>query len=718
MRGALMRATLLAAILLPGLALAQVSPSKGGGSGGSAFPTLNVRSSTYGAKGDDTTTDTGSFQTALGAAIAQGATGGSVYVPCGNYKVTSPLIINTKVAQHLRLYGDGRCSNIDGFNQNIPLILAHPNWPPLTTAVGMDPNGEGRAGHLADDHGWIALSDLNRVTVNGLSALTVELWYKPDGTPSGAFIVGASGSKSLGSPVEQAFFIQNNSGTARARLVTTGNPAGITLNGGTLTAGHVYYIALTYDSATTRASLYVGESPGTATRVDTNASVSGTIVQPRYEDIVIGPQFQTWRFGKISGNGPHGWVSNLELNKTARWSAASITIPGSVAALDSNAVIYFSFEQPTDIGFYARDPGLDAFVYEHRDDLVDAIVDLEIDHLRFSRANTVFEGNTCINCDLHDLEWDSINTDGLVLRNNSFGSRIHGITGTGCARGSHVVITNSGLTDVIGGYLVGGYVDIFGGAYSGKVQGVYMTPATGGLYDMWLQGGGSSQSNVLVDQCAIGNETGTLSEANLGLDSLIGATVVNTQFESASAVVVPPAYILADRGDDAATSFPVTIVNATFRTGGASTAPSYKISTRGGWVSTADTGWITIVNSVGTDVSAVAVPLTDTVAAVIEDTLSQRTNQAGLSGTSTRANNLRAQCTVADASTACVWNFAVAEPNASYFAVCASSSVTGSPAADSAVILSQTKATGSDTFNLKAAPGAGTSRTFDCIMVR
>jgi hypothetical protein len=660
---------------------ATIHRAGGGGSGSSSlYPALNVKAM-CGAKGDDTTDDAPAFQTCLNTMIAAGT--GALYIPCGTYKILSPLIINSETAQHMRIFGDGSCSVLDGFSQNIPLILAHPNWTAISTITGLDPNGEGRAGHLVDNHGWIALSDLNGVSVNGQSGLTVELWYQPDETGASDFIIGASGSKSLGSAVEQGFYIQNNSGSVRAHLVTTGNPAGINLNGGALVVGHKYYLALTYDSATTRASLYVGESPGTAVRVDTNAGVSGTIVQPRYEDIVIGPQFNAWRFGKVTGSGPHGYISNVEINKVARWSAASITIPGSVAPLDGNAVIYFSFESPTDIGFYARDPGLDAFVYEHRDSLNTALTDIEVDHLQFKRANTVLEFNTVINANLHDLSWTSIFTDGLVLRNNSFGSSIRHLIGTGCVRGSHVVVTNSGLTPIVDGYLVGGYVDIFGNGYSGTVRDVYTTPGTGGLYDIWLQGGGDSQANVTVAQASIGNETGTYSEAGLCLDSLTAATVQNVQFESANASSTPAAYVVVDRGDDTGTSFPVQISDPTFRTAGVATKPTTKIQVRGTW--TGKTIYFQNFNNVDTD--AAAVSITDHPEWVVTDP------QAGIG------------CTITGAATSCSANFARTEMDtANMTPICVVTANSAGAAANSWRIKTCSATTSAMTATVETAP--------------
>jgi hypothetical protein len=700
-----MRRLLVVAALFFALpTLAQVSPPKAGGSSGPAFPTVNVRNSTYGAKGDGVANDTAALQAAATTVISAGH--GSIYVPAGNYSIFSPMIVNSSGLERLRIFGDGAASTIDGMSQQIPLILIHPGWPALSTTAPLAPCACGFGHNFTDDHGWITLSDISGVNVDGASAFTVEGWFKPNSVAGPNVIIGASGAKSLGSTRLRPFFVMSNSGALRGHLETSDSPTGVNVNGGSMTAGQTYYFAMTYDGA--HLNLYLN-----GTRVDQQV-LTGTVVQPLYTDINIGPQFIGWRYAKLADNGPNGTVSNIEISKTARWTASSISVP-SAPTLDSNAVVYFSFEGANDITFLARNPGLNAMVVEHRDDLATAMTEIEIDHLHLTRAMSGVDINTGINTHVHDIVMESISKDGIVLRNNSFYNTIKNIHATGMAKGSMIAVLNSGLTEISSVFLIGGFVDIFGLAFGGSITNAYTTPALGGLYDVWLQGGGATDTNAVINYGAFGNESGHYSEAALCLDSM-GAVVVNgVNFESASAPQ-PTAYIVVDRGDLLApdTAFPVKISGASFKSGGASSVPLNRISARGNWTGTR----MLLENYFDFSTASAPAALCDVAGAVALDTYSQRTNLVGISSTDTKANNLRAQCTVADASTACVWNFAVAEPNASYFAVCASSSVTGSPAADSAVILSQTKATGSDTFNLKAAPGAGTSRTFDCIMVR
>ena len=80
----------------------------------------------YGATGNGTTDDTASIQAALNAAYAAG--GGTVYLPTGNYLISSKLLLQTGV----RLTGDGYGSTIlansiaVGFNDPVEGIDLHP----------------------------------------------------------------------------------------------------------------------------------------------------------------------------------------------------------------------------------------------------------------------------------------------------------------------------------------------------------------------------------------------------------------------------------------------------------------------------------------------------------------------------------------------------------------------------------------------------------------
>lgn len=74
--------------------------------------------------------------------------------------------------------------------------------------------------------------------------------------------------------------------------------------------------------------------------------------------------------------------------------------------------------------------------------------------------------------------------------------------------------------------------------------------------------------------------------------------------------------------------------------------------------------------------------------------------------------------TISDAATTGDFTFPTAEADTSYFVSVTPSAKAGSPAPDSNVIESLTKATSKVTLTLTAAPGVGTSRTFDVLVFR
>lgn len=89
-----------------------------------------------------------------------------------------------------------------------------------------------------------------------------------------------------------------------------------------------------------------------------------------------------------------------------------------------------------------------------------------------------------------------------------------------------------------------------------------------------------------------------------------------------------------------------------------------------------------------------------------------------ISGTATRANNLRGQITITDASTSASVALNPAESDTTYFVTATPVASAGTPAAGSNRVTTITKATTSITVNVEAAPGAGNSATFDWHLIR
>lgn len=73
---------------------------------------------------------------------------------------------------------------------------------------------------------------------------------------------------------------------------------------------------------------------------------------------------------------------------------------------------------------------------------------------------------------------------------------------------------------------------------------------------------------------------------------------------------------------------------------------------------------------------------------------------------------------IADPDTSATVTFADAEPDTDYYVVVTASAESGAPAVNAHIVSSITKSTTGFTVNIAAAPGVGTSVTFDYIKIR
>lgn len=91
----------------------------------------------------------------------------------------------------------------------------------------------------------------------------------------------------------------------------------------------------------------------------------------------------------------------------------------------------------------------------------------------------------------------------------------------------------------------------------------------------------------------------------------------------------------------------------------------------------------------------------------------------GISTSTTRANNLAGSATATGAATTAVWTFTGGnETDTNYTVTYCPVSKTATPAAGSNRVATVTKAVGSVTLNLEAAPGVGNTITFDVHLIR
>lgn len=82
------------------------------------------------------------------------------------------------------------------------------------------------------------------------------------------------------------------------------------------------------------------------------------------------------------------------------------------------------------------------------------------------------------------------------------------------------------------------------------------------------------------------------------------------------------------------------------------------------------------------------------------------------------ATRVVGQLTVNETDTTATHSFATAQTDTNYYVQCTCIGVTGSPTVDAVVITDITKATGSFTITVNAAPGAGNTTIFDFLVYR
>src|SRR6202000_729413 len=140
----------------------------------------NVRD--FGAVPDDTTDDWAAIQAAINAASSGTGTYGTVYVPRGTYYVSKPL----HITKGIKFYGAGRGSTtITGYSadQGPVLVVSPPtslgyNGIPTGPALA---TGAGNSMYLDGTFNYeINLREAGAVELDGRSAVTLELYYKPN----------------------------------------------------------------------------------------------------------------------------------------------------------------------------------------------------------------------------------------------------------------------------------------------------------------------------------------------------------------------------------------------------------------------------------------------------------------------------------------------------------------------------------------------------------
>ncbi|MGZ4816068.1 MAG: glycosyl hydrolase family 28-related protein [Terriglobales bacterium] len=317
----------------------QVFDMRGDASGYRGF--YNVRD--FGAKPDDTTDDWAAIQAAIDAASAGTGPYGTVYVPRGTYYVGKPL----HITKGIKFYGAGRgATTITGYSadQGPVLVVSPPtslgyNGVPTGTSLA---TGAGNSMYLDGTFGYeLNLREGGAVELNGRSAVTLELFYKPNLTvTAGQYNIISSSGSVTGPDGATAISIQHTDNDSITGLVTVGGAMRILQTpSNTISTGNVYHIALTYDGSTVR--LFVNGA------LKASQAATGTVTQKMAEDFVIGPKVNGFMETTFVNLMTKGWVDSVRISATARYTSA-FTAPTTKATYDGNTLLLLNFDNNYD----------------------------------------------------------------------------------------------------------------------------------------------------------------------------------------------------------------------------------------------------------------------------------------------------------------------------------------------------------------------------------
>ena len=300
----------------------------------------NVRD--FGAKPDDTVDDWAAIQAAIDAATAGVGPFGAVYVPRGTYYVSKPL----HITKGIKFYGAGRgATTITGYSadQGPVLVVSPPTsvysgvptGPALATGAGNSMYLDGTLNYLLN------LREGGAVELNGRSAVTVELFYKPNFSVSaGQYNIISSSGSVTGPDGTTSISIQHTDGDSITGVVCVGgamrtlqSPANVVMS------GTVTHIALTYDGSTIR--LFVNGV------LKASQAATGTITQKVAEDFVIGPKVNGFMETTFVNFMTKGWVDSVRISATARYTS-NFTAPTAKATNDGNTLLLLNFDNNYD----------------------------------------------------------------------------------------------------------------------------------------------------------------------------------------------------------------------------------------------------------------------------------------------------------------------------------------------------------------------------------
>lgn len=288
---------------------------------------------------------------ALQAAIDEASASGNaqtVYLPGAThaYQTWKPIRI---YKNGVTLCGDGpEATVLQLGGGHGPVLVCAPTVslmgaPPIVTdSVGAAYTFDGTNSYAYDlgmDYG---------IDLNNLSQFCVEAFINPGpAIPGGPNILVSSMGRRLSTePVTCAFSIGTQGATGgQGTILATLNVGGqsYSLDGGLISVGQAYHIALSYDGSAIRLFVTPLGNPGV---LAASSTASGNLSQALTEDVIFGPPSQDWPYCNTLASSFVGNVYCLRISNLARYTAAGFTLPSIPLGTGPNSLICLNASWP------------------------------------------------------------------------------------------------------------------------------------------------------------------------------------------------------------------------------------------------------------------------------------------------------------------------------------------------------------------------------------
>ncbi|HET9699263.1 MAG TPA: LamG domain-containing protein [Terriglobales bacterium] len=185
------------------------------------------------------------------------------------------------------------------------------------------------------------LREAGAVELNGRTALTVELFYKPDQTvTAGSYNLLSSSGAATGPDGNTSFAIQHTStDQIIACLNVNGSVQCLNSPNNSIAKGSTYHLAVTYDGAAIR--LFINGV------LKSSVVASGAIRQKAAEDFTIGAKVMGFMESTFDSPMTKGWVDSIRISNNARYTA-NFTAPTAKHGNDGNTMFLLNFDNNYD----------------------------------------------------------------------------------------------------------------------------------------------------------------------------------------------------------------------------------------------------------------------------------------------------------------------------------------------------------------------------------